>query len=88
MVEKVGDIKTRIQAMKCLTTFCEAVGPKFVFDRVREAKFLHLRMLFAYLASFLSSQYREEYTSKESIEHDEPIFDNQDLVMFGSFSRL
>lgn len=34
VVEKVGDIKTRIQATKCLTTFCEAVGPKFVFERV------------------------------------------------------
>jgi cytoskeleton-associated protein 5 len=34
VVEKVGDIKTRIQATKCLTTFCEAVGPKFVFERL------------------------------------------------------
>ena len=34
VVEKVGDIKTRIQATKCLTTFCEAVGPKFVLERV------------------------------------------------------
>lgn len=34
VVEKVGDIKTRIQATKCLTTFCEAVGPKLVFERV------------------------------------------------------
>ncbi|KAG0567085.1 hypothetical protein KC19_7G108600 [Ceratodon purpureus] len=34
VVEKVGDIKTRIQATKCLTTFCEAVGPKFVLERL------------------------------------------------------
>jgi cytoskeleton-associated protein 5 len=34
VVEKVGDIKTRIQATKCLTTFCEAVGPKFIFERL------------------------------------------------------
>jgi hypothetical protein len=32
--EKVADIKTRAPAMKCLTAFCEAVGPGFVFDRV------------------------------------------------------
>ncbi|KAI5657025.1 hypothetical protein M9H77_25818 [Catharanthus roseus] len=32
--ERVADIKTRIQAMKCLTTFCEAVGPGFVFERL------------------------------------------------------
>ncbi|KAK1262104.1 Protein MOR1 [Acorus gramineus] len=31
--ERVADIKTRNQAMKCLTTFCEAVGPGLVFDR-------------------------------------------------------
>lgn len=34
--EKVADIKTRAHAMKCLTAFCEAVGPGFVFDRVRD----------------------------------------------------
>jgi len=34
--ERVADIKTRIFAMKCLTAFCEAVGPGFVFDRVRD----------------------------------------------------
>lgn len=39
VVEKVGDIKTRIQATKCLTTFCEAVGPKFIFERVRSCIF-------------------------------------------------
>jgi cytoskeleton-associated protein 5 len=33
--ERVADIKTRAHAMKCLTAFCEAVGPGFVFDRVR-----------------------------------------------------
>ncbi|RZR92180.1 hypothetical protein BHM03_00020440 [Ensete ventricosum] len=32
--ERVADIKTRSQAMKCLTTFSEAVGPGFIFDRV------------------------------------------------------
>ncbi|KAK1306094.1 Protein MOR1 [Acorus calamus] len=32
--ERVADIKTRNQAMKCLTTFCEAVGPGLVFDRL------------------------------------------------------
>ncbi|XP_066307066.1 protein MOR1-like isoform X2 [Miscanthus floridulus] len=32
--ERVADIKTRIFAMKCLTAFCEAVGPGFVFDRL------------------------------------------------------
>ncbi|XP_019231604.1 PREDICTED: protein MOR1 [Nicotiana attenuata] len=32
--ERVADIKTRAQAMKCLTTFCEAVGPGFVFERL------------------------------------------------------
>ncbi|KAG9155040.1 hypothetical protein Leryth_019560 [Lithospermum erythrorhizon] len=31
--ERVADIKTRAQAMKCLTTFCEAVGPGFIFER-------------------------------------------------------
>ncbi|KAK6932524.1 CLASP N-terminal domain [Dillenia turbinata] len=32
--ERVADIKTRTHAMKCLTTFCEAVGPGFVFKRL------------------------------------------------------
>ncbi|KAL0442796.1 UNVERIFIED_CONTAM: protein MOR1 [Sesamum latifolium] len=32
--ERVADIKTRTQAMKCLTTFCEAVGPGFIFERL------------------------------------------------------
>lgn len=32
--ERVADIKTRTQAMKCLTTFSEAVGPGFIFERV------------------------------------------------------
>ncbi|MCD7457741.1 Protein MICROTUBULE ORGANIZATION 1 [Datura stramonium] len=32
--ERVADIKTRAQAMKCLTTFCEAVGPGFIFERL------------------------------------------------------
>ncbi|KAL9403329.1 hypothetical protein Peur_000301 [Populus x canadensis] len=32
--ERVADIKTRAHAMKCLTTFSEAVGPGFVFDRL------------------------------------------------------
>lgn len=34
IAERVADIKTRAQAMKCLTSFCEAVGPGFVFERV------------------------------------------------------
>ncbi|CAH1448437.1 unnamed protein product [Lactuca virosa] len=32
--ERVADIKTRVQAMKCLTTFSEAVGPGFIFERM------------------------------------------------------
>ncbi|PIN16310.1 Microtubule-associated protein [Handroanthus impetiginosus] len=32
--ERVADIKTRAQAMKCLTTFCESVGPGFIFERL------------------------------------------------------
>ncbi|XP_066313401.1 protein MOR1-like isoform X1 [Miscanthus floridulus] len=32
--ERVADIKTRTFAMKCLTAFCEVVGPGFVFDRL------------------------------------------------------
>ncbi|KAK9681891.1 hypothetical protein RND81_10G035200 [Saponaria officinalis] len=32
--ERVADIKTRAQAMKCLTTFSEAVGPGFIFERL------------------------------------------------------
>lgn len=32
--ERVADIKTRAPAMKCLTTFSEAVGPGFIFERV------------------------------------------------------
>ncbi|KAM7500819.1 hypothetical protein LguiA_025233 [Lonicera macranthoides] len=32
--ERVADIKTRVHAMKCLTTFSEAVGPGFVFERM------------------------------------------------------
>ncbi|KNA20108.1 hypothetical protein SOVF_055370 [Spinacia oleracea] len=32
--ERVADIKTRGQAMKCLTTFSEAVGPGFIFERL------------------------------------------------------
>ncbi|XP_052201183.1 protein MOR1 isoform X2 [Diospyros lotus] len=34
MSERVADIKTRVQAMKCLTTFCEATGPGFIFERL------------------------------------------------------
>lgn len=33
--ERVADIKTRAHAMRCLTTFCESVGPGFIFERVR-----------------------------------------------------
>ncbi|XVF86085.1 hypothetical protein PTKIN_Ptkin18bG0013100 [Pterospermum kingtungense] len=32
--ERVADIKTRAHAMKCLTSFSEAVGPGFVFERL------------------------------------------------------
>ncbi|XP_020695563.1 protein MOR1 isoform X2 [Dendrobium catenatum] len=32
--ERVADIKTRAHGMKCLTTFSEAVGPGFIFDRL------------------------------------------------------
>ncbi|KAL4563558.1 hypothetical protein LXL04_027601 [Taraxacum kok-saghyz] len=32
--ERVADIKTRVQSMKCLTTFSEAVGPGFIFERM------------------------------------------------------
>ncbi|GKV26713.1 hypothetical protein SLEP1_g35961 [Rubroshorea leprosula] len=32
--ERVADIKTRAHAMKCLTTFSEAVGPGFLFERL------------------------------------------------------
>ncbi|XP_054776764.1 protein MOR1 [Prosopis cineraria] len=32
--ERVADIKTRAQATKCLTTFSEAVGPGFIFERL------------------------------------------------------
>ncbi|KAL2473261.1 Protein MOR1 [Forsythia ovata] len=32
--ERVADIKTRAQAMKCLTSFCEAVGPGLIFERL------------------------------------------------------
>lgn len=35
MSERVADIKTRTQAIKCLTSFCEAVDPGLIFDRVR-----------------------------------------------------
>ncbi|XP_042026469.1 protein MOR1-like isoform X1 [Salvia splendens] len=34
ITERVADIKTRAQAMKCLSTFCEAVGPGFIFERM------------------------------------------------------
>lgn len=34
LYERLADIKTRTQAMKCLTTFSEAVGPGFIFERV------------------------------------------------------
>ncbi|KAI3456298.1 hypothetical protein Pfo_012961 [Paulownia fortunei] len=34
ITERVADIKTRTPAMKCLTTFCEAVGPGFIFERL------------------------------------------------------
>lgn len=39
--ERVADIKTRAQSMKCLTTFCEAVGPGFIFERVSVVVLTH-----------------------------------------------
>ncbi|CAI5997789.1 unnamed protein product [Closterium sp. NIES-65] len=33
LIERVGDIKTRIQATACLTTLAECVGPQFIFTR-------------------------------------------------------
>lgn len=45
--ERVADIKTRAQSMKCLTTFCEAVGPGFVFERVSVVcTFVHWMIVF------------------------------------------
>ncbi|XP_050387830.1 protein MOR1 isoform X1 [Argentina anserina] len=32
--ERVADIKTRTHAMKCLTSFSEAIGPGFIFERL------------------------------------------------------
>lgn len=32
-VERLGDLKTRIQAAACLTAMSEAVGPQFVVER-------------------------------------------------------
>ena len=56
--ERVADIKTRAQAMKCLTTFSEAVGPGFIFERVScplDFLFLYLGegILFVHLALVL-----------------------------------
>ncbi|CAA2988094.1 MOR1 isoform X2, partial [Olea europaea subsp. europaea] len=34
MSERVADIKTRTQAIKCLTSFCEAVDPGLIFNRL------------------------------------------------------
>ncbi|KAK3018876.1 hypothetical protein RJ639_004441 [Escallonia herrerae] len=34
ITERVADIKIRAHAMKCLTTFSEAVGPGFIFERM------------------------------------------------------
>ncbi|CAI5527573.1 unnamed protein product, partial [Closterium sp. Naga37s-1] len=33
LIERVGDIKTRIQSTACLTTLAECVGPQFIFTR-------------------------------------------------------
>ncbi|ONM36965.1 Protein MOR1 [Zea mays] len=52
--ERVADIKTRTYAMKCLTAFCEAVGPGFVFDRVRDTIRL-LLFLFKRSSTFVQS---------------------------------
>lgn len=42
ITERVADIKTRGQAMKCLTTFCEAVGPGFIFERVSPSAYRYM----------------------------------------------
>lgn len=42
VVERVGDLKTRLQAVACLTALSEAVGPRFVFERVRTVPTLAL----------------------------------------------
>ncbi|XP_071930440.1 protein MOR1-like [Coffea arabica] len=42
--ERVADIKTRAHAMKCLSTFCEAVGPGFVFQRVSPVSITGFRL--------------------------------------------
>ena len=34
ITHRVADIKTRVQAMKCLSTYCEDVGLGFIFERV------------------------------------------------------
>jgi len=39
--------------MKCLTAFCEAVGPGFVFDRVRDTVALLLFFLFQRSSTFV-----------------------------------
>ncbi|XP_024517263.1 protein MOR1 [Selaginella moellendorffii] len=34
LAERSSDIKTRAQATRCLTVFCEVAGPNFVFDKM------------------------------------------------------
>ncbi|XP_019180243.1 PREDICTED: gibberellin 2-beta-dioxygenase 2-like [Ipomoea nil] len=38
IAERVADIETRAQVMKCLTCFCEAVSLGFVFEKTKERK--------------------------------------------------
>ncbi|XP_047959847.1 protein MOR1-like [Salvia hispanica] len=33
ITHRVADVKTRVQAMKCLSTYCEDVGLGFIFER-------------------------------------------------------
>jgi hypothetical protein len=48
LVDKIGDTKQSKAVMGCLTAFCEAVGPQFVFSRVggRPCSMMHAQDLF------------------------------------------
>lgn len=50
--ERVADIKTRAQAMKCLTTFCEAVGPGFVFERVSKVLYMQCFLVLLHVRKY------------------------------------
>nr|CAB3478665.1 unnamed protein product [Digitaria exilis] len=68
--EKVADIKTRAHAMKCLTAFCEAVGPGFVFDRVRDNCTIYIFFCSKGYVHFELNQFSELY--KIMKEHKNP----------------